>query len=684
MADIERLSRALKAADAAGDTEAATRIARAIRQAQAPAGTAANPAAVLPSPPPIVAEAGSGFNRGLAGTIDLATRPVTEALQYFGVPIPDRPLTALGENRGMIWQPSTPARSVIQRGSSALGAAAIPGSAPLAMARTGTALSAPVVRAAASSPAAFAGTEAAGALMSEAGAAAGEAVGGTPGAFIGGVLGGALAPTAAATTRGVARGGESGRRRLAENIETFKTAGIQPTAAQATQSPLTMMIEKSLAVTPGGYAARYPRLAAQADQAAERVRRSVTELGGDVAPDTAGRGIERGLRGFVDQGKARASRLYGAVDSAIPDGHTVDTTNLRRVVSDIMGRAPETADVARAVSSDRMAAIAAAVENMPQSVPYQAARELRTRIGSVLGDPQIMSDMPRADMKRLYGAIADDLTASLAGNPEALRAQRTADRWYRAFLDRVDERIVPMIDRGNRSAQKIFEAFERQAKDPAELARLKRSMPEEEWNTAAGVVVDRLGRARASAQDEAGSVFSPETFLTEWNKIPERSRRLLLGTKASRDMNALAKAAAKIRDEREFLFNPSGTAPATAAGTMAGAVFLSPFLGGPGATAAAAGALGSQAATYAAERLFMSPRFVNWLAQSTRVPIAQVPAHIDRLARYAESMDPSTRDAVVGYIDSLTFPAESTQTAPASEATPSASVPQTSALTAQP
>ena len=95
--------------------------------------------------------------------------------------------------------------------------------------------------------------------------------------------------------------------------------------------------------------------------------------------------------------------------------------------------------------------------------------------------------------------------------------------------------------------------------------------------TVAGTVAEGLGAARAGAQNDTGTVFSPETYLTNWNKLgPERQRALLSDNAMSPDVRGnladVAKATAMMRDNSRMWANPSGTGANTAARGLLGAL----------------------------------------------------------------------------------------------------------------
>lgn len=586
----------------------------------------------------------SGFNRGLAGTVDIFANPIAAGLRGLGVPAQRNPAQGLAERAGLTHRPMTPTAEKVQGVSGALGSAAVPGGLPLALASRGAAMAAPAVRAAAAAPATYLGVEGAGALASGVGAEVGRERGGELGALAGGVLGGLMAPGTAATARAGTRGPRGGDA-IAQNAETFRQAGITPEVGQVVQSPpFVAAVSKPIGTTPGGYSVRHEILEGQGEQLGDRLQGISTRARGATDDTAAGMTLQRGIEGFTERFKTRASGLYGKVDEAVGAQHPVALSNLSETVEDIMGRSPETEALRRAVGGKTIQSVADALEGTSDVVPYAAARELRSSIGKKLTGAPLVDDLPRADYKRLYAALSGDLEDAIEDIPGALANQTRADRYYRAGLKRIEQVLQPTVGREATTPEQVFRTVAASVKDPSKLSRVMRSLTKREREGVTGLMMDRMGRGKPSAQTAAGDDYSFETFLTNWNRMPERARRTVFGPRFEKDMGAIARAAELIRKERELLYNPSGTAAR--------------LLGGAGVAGMFTGAgvmplLGGTVGTYAAAKLMNSPAFTKWLAQSTRLPVAQMPAHAQRLQDAALRMDEDQREAVAQYLDAL-------------------------------
>lgn len=92
---------------------------------------------------------------------------------------------------------------------------------------------------------------------------------------------------------------------------------------------------------------------------------------------------------------------------------------------------------------------------------------------------------------------------------------------------------------------------------PEKLDVVRRNMAPEQWDEVAADTIEHMGRA-LPGRETAASSFSPETFLTNWNKLSARSKEILAGDAVSA-LDDLAVAATSFRT-RSSAGNPSGSA----------------------------------------------------------------------------------------------------------------------------
>lgn len=219
------------------------------------------------------------------------------------------------------------------------------------------------------------------------------------------------------------------------------------------------------------------------------------------------------------------------------------------------------------------------------TLPFEAVKKTRTLVGSEIADNSLMSNVPRSKWNPLYGALSQDLQdAAVAAGPGAEQAMNRANAFTRSGLARM-ERIAPVIDRP--SPEKSFQALESTLKDnTSTFQAVKKSLPEDARGSFAGTIIERLGKATPGQQDATGNKWSPETFLTNWNRISQSGKReLLSGIPNAKEVSSLvdnvAKSTAMMRDSSKLWANPSGTG----ANSAARGVFYA--LGGGGAGALA-------------------------------------------------------------------------------------------------
>lgn len=612
-------------------------------------------------------EFGSGITRGAAKMADLPGRAAYGLIP--GVEAPGGGFFEQGAaDLGMTSEPTDRTGRYIQRAGEDLGASAIPVGAMLGLAsRAGTQalgnLSGTVgqairntVQGVARAPGVFAAGEAGMAVASGVGAqAAKEKFPGSTAAE----MAGALSPSVAmglgsAAVRATFRGGEAGRQSVEDAVDTFAEAGTTPTVGQATQKKTAQWFENLIGNFPGG--SRIRDFADQVDaDIGARVNQVTQAMTRNASAEQAGRTIQRGITGeggFVGRFKATAKGLYDRLDSQIPGQKIVDVSNTRATLERMSAPIEGAENLSGILASPRIREISGAFlrDTEGGNLPYSALKALRTAVGEKLSTVGLIDDVPRGQLKQLYGALAEDMAgAARAQGARATRAFRRANRYYGAGIKRIGEvlsRVSRKVD-----PEDIFRAATRGKEGGFTVRTVMRSLRPDERSVVTGSIVNRLGRSTPGQQDELGEAFSPETFLTNWNRLSVEAKRALFdwpqygGMRKSIDK--IAKATATLRDSRRSGSNPSGT------GAIVSQIGAYGLLGGGllnlnlGATGGAIVAIGS---ANLSARLMTSPRFVKWLARSTEVSVKQIPQHLARLTKIASEEGPATAEAIQEYV----------------------------------
>ncbi|MGH2375680.1 MAG: hypothetical protein ACRDIC_19695 [bacterium] len=306
-------------------------------------------------------------------------------------------------------------------------------------------------------------------------------------------------------------------------------------------------------------------------------------------------------------------------------------------------------------------------------ISYQGLRELRSRIGKMQESSELITDIPRGELKQLYGALSEDMRAAArAAGSQAERAFERANRYYRSGRQRIDDTLQGIVSKVD--PEDVYRAAMSGTKDGASTLRaLKRSIRPQEFQVVARTAVDRLGRATPGSQDEIGDVFSSDTFLTNWNRMdPAAKKEILSGydraSLVERSLSQVARVAANLKSGAKVYANPSGTS-----GALIGKVGMALpagglLVGGPAGALTAGGiVLGGMVAANLSARALTSPGLVNWIARATTMSQGELARHARRLSVIANrSRDEDEREGASRLLETLTdggVPADGTGTA---------------------
>jgi len=465
-------------------------------------------------------------------------------------------------------------------------------------------------------------------------------------------IAGTLAPSVLSTslaeaTRRIVRGGEDGRQRVSDNIQAFKDAGAgMPTVGQATETRGMRAIESGLSKTPGAAGRMIAKGEAEALGLSEKVDDMASSLATRTGAAPAGMEIRGGLKRFAQQFKDKAGSLYDELDTHIAPDSPVQVGRTAQALDELTALKPGAEAISGAMVNPKIAGWKAALAKDAQNgtLPYSAIKDLRSKVGELLSDSGLVADAPRAQLKRVYSALTDDMTeAARVAGPDAEKALSRANTYYAAGMKRIDDVLDPILKKTD--PEDIYKAAISGTNEGATTIRgVMKSLPEESRKVVAATTLKRLGKAVSSKQDDLGEVFSPETFLTNWNKLTPDAKNSLFSALPGdmrKDLDKIARVASNLRDGSKVFANPSGTAQAATNQLTAGAAVLSLLTGNAGAAGAiAAGVVGANAAS----RIMTNPLAVRWLAESTRVPVEQLPAQLNNLSQTIFRMDKDERE----------------------------------------
>jgi hypothetical protein len=433
----------------------------------------------------------------------------------------------------------------------------------------------------------------------------------------------AMQTATGAGVRRAVRGGEDGRKDMQQRVQDLNNAGVaNPTLGLATGNKLIGGLENLLQNTPGAV----KTMQGAREDAMQGVRAKLNEAADAASINRgsleAGQAIQSGVRAFRDSFKAKQGALYDQLDQFIEPSMPVDVSHTKGVLNTLNADIPGAPKLSKQFKNARINSIEQAIQSdtagSPQSVmvyqpkavgsggiwntpaapepvlvkvpegpsrntlPFEAVKKTRTLVGNELADTNIASTVPRSKWTPLYGALANDLsTAADAAGPSAAKAFKRANDFTSAGMARLD-RVQPFVSPD--APEQSFQLLNRTLGDnTSTLQSVKKTLPEGARGTVAATVIDRLGRATPGQQNAAGDAWSPETFLTNWNRMnPKARQELFSGFKNADqvrgDVESVAKATSMMRESSKMWANPSGTGANLAARVALGAAPLSFFV----------------------------------------------------------------------------------------------------------
>lgn len=407
--------------------------------------------------------------------------------------------------------------------------------------------------------------------------------------------------------------------------------------------------------------------AARTVASAKRGKDVVADAIGQVGDSTqAGQALQRGAKAFVDSSERRGARLYESVP--VENDRRALLSNTRDALAEITQGMKSNPELSRlwtenprlkatldaltvktdpvmdtsmaGVGGGKGTQVATNIEGGQLS--WGDLKRFRTIVGEIVGRPSLMDDGAQiASMRKLYGALSQDMRATAqATSPAAAKAFERANSFWRGRQDRIGSVLSAVLgDDLAKSPDAAFRAVEtmtsQRSGDPVKLARLIRSMPEDEANSVRATILDRLGLSSAGRQDATQEAYSPAEFMTHWSKLSDRAKSVLFQGEHRQAVDDLVRIAEGMKGSSKFA-NHSKTSLGTNALATLGTFWLNPLT----AILSVGGQLG-------AGKLLSSSRVAKWLARAPKKPNIQAQrAHINALTGIARS-EPAVANEVI-------------------------------------
>lgn len=425
-----------------------------------------------------------------------------------------------------------------------------------------------------------------------------------------------------ALARGATRG--SNPTQFRQTIDDFAKVGSSPSVGQASGRRSVQGVENLLAASPTAEGAMVRASERQSAEIGAGLDRLANNLSRNPSAENAGRAIEEGAKTFGRNVSAVRKALYWQVDKLIPRNASVQLPKTWRTIVQLTtptkGAENTTGDLISPVMTQLRESLAKDVANGGGKIPYDALKQIRSRIGEEMDASILVNTRETAQYKQLYGALSLDMEeAAKLGGPAAERAARRANTFTRVSAKRLED-VQRIIDK-NGGPEAIYNAAMQGTRDGGTTIRkVMQSIDKNQQRAVTAAFLRRMGMANPSAQDATGEVFSARTFLTNWNKVSPEAKRALFdrhGPRFSEDMDRIARVAENIDKGSTVFKNPSGTGNRTAAIgywlALGHSLYQQDWR-----TASGIAALG--VGTNRLAHKMTDPGVVKWLADTTRYP----------------------------------------------------------------
>lgn len=398
--------------------------------------------------------------------------------------------------------------------------------------------------------------------------------------------------------------------------------------------------------------------------------RAAEGFGQSQTPYEAGSALQSGANAAVGRMKATTNQLYKPLNQLETSTVPVPTINTEAAIKDIFGRYPNVPEW-MAKQAPKLVDVQKTIAGAKGKLTYGELKAMRSDVGDMINDHFGTGNIDQARLKRLYGAMSDDMSAGAfhtartealnagAKPGDAIRAGQSAadalsraDAYHSAVQTRVQDTLKKVIGDNVTPEQaygRLVSAMSsKQSADLNQVRRVVRTLDDKTRGEFAAGLLRRMGRA-----SESDDAFSPAKFSTEWSKLTPEAKRLVFGNESQREtIDALSRIAKQQTGASKF-YNHSNSAHSGALviGLEAMGQVGEHLAGGhlkeaveQAATFAMSGIGGRAVAT-----LLASPRVARLVLKSaTAKSPSEIAAFNDAMVKEA-SMDPKVMPALRAY-----------------------------------
>jgi len=250
------------------------------------------------------------------------------------------------------------------------------------------------------------------------------------------------------------------------------------------------------------------------------------ELAAGETRGSAGIEAKQGLEQWLSKGyKKDVEAAYDAVDQHLTSDIPQTMSSTRKMMDTIQA---ELRSARLPVDTPAIKMIQDAATD-PNGLTYQGMKILRTKLGEELQNPTVNLQGAEPELRRLYGALSDDLknVVKLNGGDDALKAFNEANRLNTATeADRQALLKVVGLTTATKSGDAVFDnllkmAGSKAGSDIPKLALAKRILPPDVWETVSRGSIDQLGKKN--------NVFDANALFSNYGQLSDQGKDILFG-----------------------------------------------------------------------------------------------------------------------------------------------------------
>lgn len=444
-----------------------------------------------------------------------------------------------------------------------------------------------------------------------------------------------------------------------ETAADFAAANVprQGNAGAITGNRAIQGTEQALSRLPTSARTMQVKAGATVQALGDELETIVRGFGEAKTPFRAGNQIIKGVDSFALKFRERGKVLFNRVRESIPGQTPVQMDDTRAVLGENLEAFKNDPELAAIVVSEKGEGILASLNRNNGMLTWEQASRLRSAIGNKIADPRRIADIDTGELKLIYGNLTSDMErVAQAQGGDTLKVWNRAKDFWSGGLQRME--LLEQITRSPQAEKAFGAALAGAREGPTLLRALKSSIPRDQWGDFVAVKLQQMGLATPGAQGATGDLFSPNTFLTNWNRLAPEARDTLFGraTGLRTQLDRLVRVTSALRDV-ESTANRSGTAGQNVfMGLLQGQTGVVPGAGlgfaAGGPVGSAVGAAGGFALAtglpLASAKLMTSEKFIRWLIQGVQIPAQNfnsISTHVGRLTRLALT-EPDLREDV--------------------------------------